>query len=325
MASINTFDRSLKVIVRNHAELFLRLLRPDLPLALVKQPENVELSLPVQPVDFVHRMLYEEEEQLLHIEFQLEHFADFPRRMCHLHGALTQQYRLPVHSFAIYLNYRKAPIPNEYIAQLGDVVTNRFTYPIIKLWEYVAQIRNGHLRELAPLLVMLEENPDAETLQIERELILTEPDPEKRADLLALAVTIAARSFDQEFLRRFFREELTQMEHATLIDEWLEEAVQEAVQEAEKKADIAVKLAAQKARNEGIHERAIDSILRILSVRFGLSEMQKEGLQRRLNQITTLAQLDELEIQALQSFNFTTFQFIVDELLSESKTNGTTK
>jgi len=41
-----------------------------------------------------------------------------------------------------------------------------------------------------------------------------------------IAVTLAARNFDREFLRRFFREELVQMQHATLIDEWLEETTQ---------------------------------------------------------------------------------------------------
>ena len=149
---INTFDRSLKVIARNHADLFLRLALPNIPLTLVNQPENVELSLPVQPVDFVHRMLHQGQEWLLHIEFQLEHFADFPRRMCHTHGALTQQFKMPVLSFAVYLQRRKAPLPTEYLVEIDNVAINRFSYPVIKLWEYTQQIRSGQLRELAPLL-----------------------------------------------------------------------------------------------------------------------------------------------------------------------------
>ncbi len=315
MAMINTFDRSLKVIARNHADLFLRLALPNIPLTLINQPENVELSLPVQPVDFVHRMLHQGQEWLLHIEFQLEHFADFPRRMCHTHGALTQQFKMPVLSFAVYLQRRKAPLPTEYLVEIDNVAINRFSYPVIKLWEYTDQIRNGQLRELAPLLVMLEEAPTEETLQVERQLILAEPDPDKRADLLAIAVTLASRMFDREFLRSFFREELAQMQHATLIDEWLDEAVQKAVKEAEIRATAQGKIA-------GIKEYAISSIIRILTTRFAISVMQTETVKQKLNQITNLNLFGTVEELALSSFNFTEFNLTLDELLQTQATTG---
>ena len=311
---INTFDRSLKVIARNHADLFLRLALPNIPLTLVNQPENVELSLPVQPVDFVHRMLHQGQEWLLHIEFQLEHFADFPRRMCHTHGALTQQFKMPVLSFAVYLQRRKAPLPTEYLVEIDNVAINRFSYPVIKLWEYTQQIRNGQLRELAPLLVMLEEAPNEETLQVERQLILAEPDPDKRADLLAIAITLAARMFDREFLRRFFREELAQMQHATLVDEWLDEAVQKAVQETESKA--------AQSKFAGIKQRVIISIVRILTNRFAISAIQAESIKQKLNQITNLSTFDTVEENALSSFNFTEFSLTLDELLQTQANTG---
>ena len=311
---INTFDRSLKVIARNHADLFLRLALPNIPLTLVNQPENVELSLPVQPVDFVHRMLHQGQEWLLHIEFQLEHFADFPRRMCHTHGALTQQFKMPVLSFAVYLQRRKAPLPTEYLVEIDNVAINRFSYPVIKLWEYTQQIRSGQLRELAPLLVMLEEAPNEETLQVERQLILAEPDPDKRADLLAIAITLAARMFDREFLRRLFREELAQMQHATLVDEWLDEAVQKAVQETESKA--------AQSKFAGIKQRVIISIVRILTNRFAISAIQAESIKQKLNQITNLSTFDTVEENALSSFNFTEFSLTLDELLQTQANTG---
>ena len=320
---INTFDRSLKVIARNHADLFLRLALPDLPLTLVNQPENVELSLPVQPVDFVHRILYQEQELLLHLEFQLEHFADFPRRICHVHGALTQQFKLPVLSFAIYLQRRKAPIPNAYLVEINQIPINRFSYPVIKLWDYVEQIRNGQLRALAPLLVILEEAPNEETLQVERQLILAEPDPAKRADLLAIAVTLASRLFDREFLRRFFREELAQMQHATLIDEWLEEAVEKAVEKAVQATEA--KATAQGiviGKIEGMHERAVTSILRILTIRFGITALQKETAKIKLDAMIDLSTLDELEERALTAFNFSDFNLYLDELLAAKANTG---
>ncbi|MDQ3249162.1 MAG: hypothetical protein M3Q45_08140, partial [Chloroflexota bacterium] len=287
MANINIFDRSLKVLARNHADLFLRLALPDLPVQLVGKLENVELSLPVQPVDFVHRVVYAGQEHLLHIEFQWEHFTDFPRRMCSCHGALTQQFKLPVLSFAFYLKYRQAPLPTEYVARLGQQVINRFSYVVLKLWDYADLIRSGQYRELAPLLVMLVKEPDEQVLQIERELILAEPDPEKRGDLLALALTLAGRSFDREFLRRFFREEVKQVQQTSLMEELLEEWSQEAIQAARLKA-----MAEGKAEGMRIQNR--ENILRTLHFRFNLSEPQAEILAQTLNKIDDLAQLNQL-------------------------------
>jgi hypothetical protein len=165
----------------------------------------------VQPVDFAHRIRYAGQEHLLHLEFQFEHFWDFPRRMCATHGAITQQCKLPVLSFAVYWKYRKSPLPHEYVVKLDKTVLHRFTYPVLKLWDYVDGIYSGGYRELAPLLVMLVRTPDETTLERERELILAEPDIEKRADLLGLAVDIAARNFDIQALRRIFRRKLNEM------------------------------------------------------------------------------------------------------------------
>ena len=168
---------------------------------------------------------------------------------------------------------------------------------------------------------MLEEAPNEETLQVERQLILAEPDPDKRADLLAIAVTLASRMFDREFLRRFFREELAQMQHATLMDEWLEEAVQEAVGKAVAKAvqETEAKATAQGiviGKIEGIHQRAVVGILRILTIRFGISELQKETVKIKLNAIVDLSSLDKLEEQALLVFSFAEFNAILGNLLA---------
>ena len=76
------------------------------------------------------------------------------------------------------------------------------------LTRHYEEIKTGQYRELAPLLVTLVKQPDRQTLQQERNLILQEPDEGKRSDLFALAVTLAARYFDRDFLWRFFQEEV---------------------------------------------------------------------------------------------------------------------
>ncbi|MEA3338830.1 MAG: hypothetical protein U9R15_02585, partial [Chloroflexota bacterium] len=205
MTKINLFDQTLKIIARNYAESLLQLAFPDTPVRLVGALENVELSLPIRPVEFVHRIEHEGQEYILHIEFQLKHEADFPRRMHSYHGALTEQFKLPVLTLALYLKPRSSPPPNEYTVCLGERVVNRFSYPVLQLWDYVDEIRSGQYRQLAPLLVTLVQTPDEHILNEERELIMTESVDHKRADLLALAVMVASRYFDKPFLWQFFR------------------------------------------------------------------------------------------------------------------------
>lgn len=93
------------------------------------------------------------------------------------------------------------------------------------------------------------------------------------------------------------------MEHATLIDEWLEEAVQEAVQEAEKKASY-----------EGRLEQAIRSIILILTIRFKITDVQEESFLIRLKQITDITALNALEEDALRAFNLDSFNAALNNL-----------
>jgi hypothetical protein len=130
---INIFDRTLKIMARNHADIFLRLAFPDKKTRLIGVVENVEISVSVKPVDFVHRVLFEGEESILHLEFQLEHQAGLPRRTFITSAELTDQFKRQVLSLILYLRPHQTTPPNEYTTRLGDVTVNRFTYPVLKL------------------------------------------------------------------------------------------------------------------------------------------------------------------------------------------------
>jgi len=258
MAQISTFDRTLKILARNHADLFLRLAFPAVEARLVGTLENVELSLPVKPVDFVHRIVHDGQEYLFHLEFQLVHDPDLPRRVCAYYGMLTEQFKLPVVTLVLYLRPRQAPVPAAYVVRLGAQEINRFSYPVLKLWDYASQIRSGQLRALAPLLVTLVEDPQPAVLAEERALILAEPDAQRRADLLALAVTLGAPYFEPAFLWRFFREEVEQMRTATFIDEWLQESLEKGFQQG-----------TQQGTRQGLHQGLLAGIKLGLKLRFG--------------------------------------------------------
>jgi len=259
MTRFNVFDRVLKIIARDYAELFLQLAFPGLGLRLIETLENVELALPEKRVDFLHRVEWGDEEYLLHLEFQLRHRADFPRRMFHYSAMLSIQFKEPVLSLALYLEPRKKPIPNEYVVKVGDAVVNRFSYPVLKLWEFREEIWQGKYRELAPLLVSLVEKPTPEVLAREKELILAEGDRRKRANLLAAAVTVASRYFEKQFLWDFFREEVEEMRYASFIEDWLEEEHHLGVQEG-----------IQQGVKQGRKEGAAQILRKVVLKRFGV-------------------------------------------------------
>ncbi len=197
---MNLFDRTLKIIARNHAATFLRLAFANHNVRLLGTIQNVEISLSVKPVDFVHQVLYDGKEYLFHLEFQTQHKATLPRRTFITSAELTEQFNLPVLTVFLYLQPRQKDIPNRYVTQLGKTVINEFSYPVIKLWDFITEIRQGKLRELAPLLPMLVKDPDETLLVEERALILQESDSQKRADLLAAAIAVGSRYFEREFL-----------------------------------------------------------------------------------------------------------------------------
>ena len=259
MADINIFDRTLKIIARDHAEIFLKLAFPGEKINLVGTLENVELSLPEERVDFVHELEYNGQEYLLHIEFQLQHKKDFPKRVFIYSAELTDQFDKPVISLALYLQRRESPIPESYTVSLGNNTINRFSYPVLKVWDYEKEISSGELRELAPLLPMIVKEPTVETLEEERQLILQEANAKKRARLFATAITIASRYFERDFLWKFFREEMEQMREVPFISDWLKEERQEGLLEGR-----------QEGRQEGYAQACREYIIFLLEDKFGI-------------------------------------------------------
>jgi hypothetical protein len=163
-------------------------------------------------------------------------------------------------------------------------------------------------------------------VQRERELILAEPDVHKQADLLALAVAIASRNFDGEFLRFVFRKELEQMQGATLLDEWVEERVQQQVA-----AQVAAQLAkaSEQAREQGLQqglqqgklEQQRETILHTLRLRFALSSEQFESVAERLAEVTDHTQLRTLFDVALRAYTWSEFQTALDQTATSESTS----
>jgi hypothetical protein len=295
MSKLDTYDQTLKILARNHAAAFLRLSFPDRPLRLVGTVENVELILPKRPVDFIHRVEYAGQTYLFHLEFQLEHEADFPQRMFSYVGIMTEQFDMPVLAIAIYLRPRTAPLPNTYTVQLDDQPVNQFTYPVIKLWEHQDAIRSGQYRELAPLLVMLVKDPTEQLLQEERALILQESDPQKRADLLALAVAIAEKYYPPGFLWEFFSEEVNQMKESFFVKQWMQESLEEGLEQG---LEEGIEKGEAQGLEKGKQTQQRADILDILAQRFNPPATRYLPIIKQLEAITNPERLRDLLLYA---------------------------
>jgi hypothetical protein len=282
---INLFDRVMKILGRHYAESFLKLAFPDTTFQLVGTLENVEITLPDRRADFLHRIQVESEEYLLHFEFQLQHRADYPRNVFTFSGGLTDQHQKPTITIVLYLERRESDPPSEYVVQIGDWVIHRFTYPIIKLWDYTDRIRSGELREFAPLLIMLEREKTEAVLHQEKELILQETHPQKRADSLATAVMIASRYFELEWLWEFFGEEVEQMRESGFITDWIEEGIQQGLEQER-----------QQGLQQGLQQGKRLFLIRLLVAKFG--ELP-QSVTEQIHGMTTEEELDQLGIRLL--------------------------
>ena len=254
MAKINLYDRAMKILSSLYSDLALKLLFPDQVIEVLDQQKNVELNLPEKRVDFVQRIRIGDREYLLHVEFQFRFNADVPKQAFVYSALLTEQSGLPVITVVLFLERTESELPDVYEVRVGDHVVHRFEYPVLKLWDYEEKIRSGNLRELAPLLALVSEKKDAKMLAQERQLILEEKDAKKRADQLALAVMVASRYFDKQFLWDFFREEVAQMQTSTFIDDWIEEALERGLQQG---------------HQQGLQQGKAEDILSVLSLRNG--------------------------------------------------------
>lgn len=253
MSIQNPYDHALKILARTYPEEFLRLGFPEQSVHLLGTLANVELALEIDRVDFLHKVELQGMEAYLHIDFQLEHEADCPRRFFVYNAMLSELKKpTPIITLPVYLRPRVAELPNSYEVKIGETVFHQFTYQPLKLWDYVEQIRSGLLYIFAPLLPLLVRPINEEMLIEERQLILThEKDTNRQHTLLTTAILIAAQSklFSSDFLWTLFKEDKMDLDNpviAKLFDRAYGEKLAAETQKIEKKLQDELALAARR-------------------------------------------------------------------------------
>lgn len=140
----------------------------------------------------------------------------------------------------------------------------------------------------------------------EGELILREADAERRADLLACPVMLAARYFEKGLLRRHFREEEI-MREASVLEELLADQLEERLEKGLQKG---LRLGLQQGFQEGLRQARLADIQYILRWRFGDVPV---ALVVQLASLTA-SQLEHLLGKALEVPDLEAIQVAVDEL-----------
>ncbi|MEW5899774.1 MAG: hypothetical protein AB1652_11480, partial [Bacillota bacterium] len=116
MAVRNVIDRSLKVLAKQYPKAFIVLAMGSVENLAFETIENPEINLPEKRLDFVYGLQDEEQEYILHLDFQLRHERDLPQRMHIYNALLTASNQKPVISKVIYLERREyRHLPQEYV------------------------------------------------------------------------------------------------------------------------------------------------------------------------------------------------------------------
>ena len=222
---IHLIDRVIKNVFRDCPTLVTRL------AGLTVAPQNIRvedpnLNLPELRADHVFVLTGSggEPESAIYLEYQLRPDPKLLPVWATKWGGLTRQLGIPVVLVALYLQKGdRATFPAHLGARVGGFVTEmRFT--AIRLWEQSERVRSGELAELAPLLLLSEENPTLSILQEEAELIRgADLPPDTEADLLNLVLMVGSRYFSRALLRTFFQKEIDTMQDLGLIGDWMEE------------------------------------------------------------------------------------------------------
>jgi predicted transposase YdaD len=252
-AQPNLLDLSMKTLCRHAPAAMLRLAGVEVEPARVRLGD-VTVVLPEFRADQVLLVGGDTEPEPWAVHFEYQALPDVRalRTWFVKNAALNHQLNRRVFLVVIYLlKGDRARFPSAYKTTEGPLVNN-YTFNAVRLWEHADRIRRGELAELAPLLVLCDNEPTEGTIREELSLISRLPvAPEVRSDLLALAYTLGTRYFVRGVLDAMFKEELMSLRDLGIISEWIaeSEARGRAEGEAQGRANEARRLTLRLLRN----------------------------------------------------------------------------
>lgn len=144
------WDDSLKTLVTSNPQYLVSLLFPG---AQFLELLNIEMTNRKIYADLLLKIRWQEEEIIVHVEFQRHADKDMPKRVWEYNALSTYLYQLPTISFVVYL-IEEANIPEPvYIVKVNGKTIHVFFYDNVKLWEMEGDVlKQDGLEGLLPLL-----------------------------------------------------------------------------------------------------------------------------------------------------------------------------
>lgn len=281
-------DRAIKVLLGDYPEKCLDLFFGQDRQVVFQGVEDPQINIPERRTDKVWLVSEQGKDAAIHIEAILEpktsELPDFYIKNALLEAVLKR----PVVTVLLYLEKGKyQTFPYIYERRVG-VFTDSHVFARVLLWEYKARILSGEFKELAPLLVLFEDEPSLTILDQEKQLIAEFPDEQERKDLFGVAILVACRKFEDELVRQIFKEQLPMVQEISFVREWLEEREQKGREEGR-----------EKGREEGREEGKKLLLLTLLTKKFGTLSPE---LQKQVNQLSG-TKLDNLSSALLDLNN----------------------
>ena len=253
-----------------------------------------------------------EEEVLIHYEFQTADSTNppMPRRMAGYIGRAIEQYGLPIHSAVIYLR------PDAGLNDPGYHIQARFgcqfiiQYKVVRLIEVEGQrvLDTGHVG-LVPFASLMKppEGVDSDVwfrACVDRATDLP-LDESARGDFLTALSVLGGLVHDREMIADLISKEgLMDLIRESSFAQYLIE------QEIEENKEQWIKQGIEQGIEQGERERAIEDILDVLAIRFGLSATHP--LSTRIADIDDLQRLKQLLRSAIQVSNIEAFQDMLE-------------
>jgi predicted transposase YdaD len=291
-------DRAMKILAARYPHVFRQLLFGENPNIKFEKVEDSAINVAEHRSDKIFCFLEQGKRKIISFEFVTQPNQNDLLRFHAKNGLLTASYLIEVVTVIVYLERgRYRAFPNEYVARIGRTTT-KTQFSRILLWEYQDRIRSGEFRELAPLLVLFEDKPTQETLLEEKALIKSVEDEQEQGNLLALAIMIAFRKFNEHIIKELFYEEYNMLKEASFVKEWIQESWEKGEREGKTKG-------LREGLREGLRKgqvriifKQLDSILGRVSIELeqrihSLSDSDIEKLSEDLLRMKNTTDLEE--------------------------------
>ncbi|HEY0753146.1 MAG TPA: hypothetical protein VGD98_04225 [Ktedonobacteraceae bacterium] len=114
-----------------------------LPEASYQETLNVEVSRDPLRVDRVYKVIYQQQEHILHLEFETDADSNMDRRLLEYHSYFFRVHNLPVISLIVYA-FPTTVVESPLEEKSGDEILLTFNYRTLCLWKLDAE---RYLRE----------------------------------------------------------------------------------------------------------------------------------------------------------------------------------